>query len=149
MVLWLLAIVSCIVLSLELLWRGHFSRFRILFVYSLCSPFTAIVLHHIYVTFSTDSAIYLQAWLFNKIVEGLLQAGVCVEATLWRRKEVWMPQGIYLLIQGFALGSQHLHFDGIDYLLENCLRYVFVGLALWFIFVFRHQPKYRKDSYNG
>jgi hypothetical protein len=146
MIIWGINTACNLILCLWLLFRGHATRYQILFVSLVYETFMAVFLFYTYKHYGSASSLYAIAYEFKKCGSMTFNFGIIFESWRWSNKKVRIPIELYLGVQlaGFVFKKAGFEFGG--WLIHEILRYAILAIALWFFYIFREAPKYLTEK---
>lgn len=149
MTIWAISLALNLLLCLLILYRGHYTRYKILFLWLIFELFSAPFLRWIYFSYGTDSTAYYDAFHIKNFLTILFNFGIIWEGFVWRNRCVRIPGEVYLFTLLIKFVTEKGQFLTISHTVYEIYRYIGIATMLWFIYCFKGEERNERRAFRA
>jgi hypothetical protein len=146
--IWIATIAANLFLCLLLLFRGHYKRYKILFLSLVFELLAAPLLYLIYTHFGTHSEEYSAAFHGKNFITILFCFGILWEGVMWQNRCLRIPQEIYLLALIAKFVAERVQYFGVSHLIYEVVRYSGIAILGWYLWCFRKDSPHERRAFR-
>ena len=148
MTIWAITSALNVFLCLLMLFKGHYRRYKVLFLSLIFEIFLAPILYLIYFTYGTNSTIYSDLFHAKNFLTILFCFGIIWEGWTWRNQCIRIPQELYLLTLLAKFMAERTQFITISHGIYELLRYSGIGITIFLIYCFKGEERNERRAFR-